>query len=103
MLRMSRRDVVVGAGLATALGLIHRLAIVRPAHAQEPPDPSTGFYRYKVGSVEVTALYDGIWKKPHDPAFIERQHRRYQSSVGGGMTRVCANPLTVVVLMVQGS
>jgi glyoxylase-like metal-dependent hydrolase (beta-lactamase superfamily II) len=25
---------------------------------------------YKVGSVEVTALYDGIWEKPHDPAFI---------------------------------
>jgi glyoxylase-like metal-dependent hydrolase (beta-lactamase superfamily II) len=25
---------------------------------------------YKVGAAEVTALYDGIWEKPHDPAFI---------------------------------
>ena len=25
---------------------------------------------YKVGSAEVTAIYDGIWEKPHDPAFI---------------------------------
>ena len=30
-----------------------------------------GFYRYKVGSIEVTAVYDGIWRKPHDPAFIK--------------------------------
>src|SRR6476619_140557 len=71
MLPMSRREVVVGAGLATALGLNHRLAIVRPAQAQEPSDATKGFYRYKVGSVEVTALYDGIWKKPHDPALIK--------------------------------
>jgi len=25
---------------------------------------------YKVGTAEVTAIYDGIWEKPHDPAFI---------------------------------
>ena len=24
-----------------------------------------------VGDVEVTAIYDGIWRKPHDPAFIK--------------------------------
>ena len=28
------------------------------------------FVTYKVGAAEVTALYDGIWEKPHDPAFI---------------------------------
>jgi glyoxylase-like metal-dependent hydrolase (beta-lactamase superfamily II) len=26
--------------------------------------------KYKVGSAEVTAVYDGIWEKAHDPAFI---------------------------------
>jgi len=25
---------------------------------------------YKIGDANVTALYDGIWEKPHDPAFI---------------------------------
>ena len=25
---------------------------------------------YKVGSAEVTAVWDGIWEKPHDPTFI---------------------------------
>ena len=71
MLNMSRRDVVIGAGFAAALGLNSRLSIIGPAQAQPAPDAGKGFHRYKVGSVEVTALYDGVWKKPHDPAFIK--------------------------------
>ena len=70
MYTVSRRDFVVSTGLATALGLSGRLA-VSPAFAQQTPDPAKGFVTYKVGSAEVTAIYDGIWEKPHDPAFIE--------------------------------
>jgi glyoxylase-like metal-dependent hydrolase (beta-lactamase superfamily II) len=69
MLDMSRRDFAVSVGLATALGIGTRLA-VSPAWAQKTPDPAKGFVTYKVGAVEVTAIYDGIWEKPHDPAFI---------------------------------
>lgn len=69
MLNPSRRDFVVSAGLAAALGLNARL-VVSPAFAQKTPDPTQGFVKYKVGTAEVTALYDGIWEKPHDPAFI---------------------------------
>src|SRR5262245_20472289 len=69
MLNPSRRDFVVSAGLAAALGLNARLA-VSPAFAQKTPDPDQGFLKYKIGTAEVTALYDGIWEKPHDPAFI---------------------------------
>ena len=69
MLNLSRRDFVVSTGLAAALGLNARLAI-SPAFAQKTPDPALGFVTYKVGAAEVTALYDGIWEKPHDPAFI---------------------------------
>ena len=68
MLNLSRRDFVVSTGLAAALGLNARLVV--PAFAQKTPDPPKGFVPYKVGSAEVTALYDGIWEKPHDPAFI---------------------------------
>ena len=71
MSKMSRRDVMVSAGMAAALGLNQRLAIITPAHAQKTADPAAGFYKYKVGSVECTAIYDGIWEKPHDPAFIK--------------------------------
>src|SRR5205814_7971020 len=66
---MSRRDFVVSTSLAAALGLNARLA-VSPAFAQRTPGPAKGFVTYKVGAAEVTALYDGIWEKAHDPAFI---------------------------------
>ena len=69
MLNLSRRDFVASAGLAAALSLNGRL-MVSPAFAQKTPDPAKGFMTYKVGLAEVTALYDGIWEKPHDPAFI---------------------------------
>jgi glyoxylase-like metal-dependent hydrolase (beta-lactamase superfamily II) len=69
MLNMSRRDFVVSSGLAAALGLNARL-VVSPAFAQKTPDPAQPFLTYKVGAAEVTAIYDGIWEKPHDPAFI---------------------------------
>src|SRR5437773_11493888 len=69
MLNLSRRDFVVSTAMAAALGLNARLA-VSPAFAQKTPDPAKGFVTYKVGAAEVTALYDGIWQKAHDPAFI---------------------------------
>src|ERR671934_1496379 len=69
MLNLSRRDFVVSTGLAAALGLNARL-VVTPAYAQKTPDPAKPFVTYKVGSAEVTAIYDGIWEKAHDPAFI---------------------------------
>src|ERR1043165_9342274 len=68
-MNLSRRDFVVSTSLAASLGLGARLA-VSPALAQKTPDPAKGFVKYKIGEAEVTALYDGIWEKPHDPAFI---------------------------------
>src|SRR6478672_13424768 len=103
MLNMSRRDVVIGAGLAAALGLNYRL--VMPAQAQPMPDPSKGFYKYKVGSVEVTALYDGIWRKPHDPAFIANasvDDTKAALAKAGLTTDFMPIPLTVVVLKMDG-
>jgi hypothetical protein len=35
------------------------------------PRSGQGFHTYKVGAIDVTALYDGIWEKPHDPAAIK--------------------------------
>src|SRR5438876_6791505 len=69
MLNLSRRDFVVSTAMAAALGLNARLA-ASPAFAQKTPGPAKGFVIYKIGDAEVTALYDGVWEKPHDPAFI---------------------------------
>jgi glyoxylase-like metal-dependent hydrolase (beta-lactamase superfamily II) len=103
MLNMSRRDVVIGAGLATALGLNSRLALIAPAWAQPAPDAGKGVYKYKVGSVEVTALYDGVWKKPHDPAFIKNASVDETKAVlakAGMTTEYMPIPLTVIVLKI---
>jgi glyoxylase-like metal-dependent hydrolase (beta-lactamase superfamily II) len=68
MLNLSRREFVASTAMAAALGLNARLVV--PAFAQKTPDPAKPFVIYKIGSAEVTALYDGIWEKPHDPGFI---------------------------------
>ena len=100
MLNLSRRDFVVSAGLAVALGLDGRLAI-SPAFAQKTADPAKGFVTYKVGGADVTALYDGIWEKPHDPAFIANAS---VDDVKGAMTKAglpadfVSIPFTVAVV-----
>ena len=100
MLNLSRRDFVVSTGLAVALGLDGRLAI-SPAFAQKTADPAKGFVTYKVGGADVTALYDGIWEKPHDPAFIANAS---VDDVKGAMTKAglpadfVSIPFTVVVV-----
>ena len=71
MRKLSRRSLMASAAFAAALGIDKRLAFIAPAHAQKTPGPAKGFHRYKVGSIEVTSLYDGIWEKPHDAAFIK--------------------------------
>ena len=103
MLNMSRRDVVVSAGLAAALGLNSRLSIVETALAQPAPDAGKGFHKYKIGSVEVTALYDGIWRKPHDPAFIKNasiDETKAALAKAGMTTDYVPIPLTVIVLKI---
>ena len=104
MLAPSRRDFVVCTALAAAFGLDTRLA-VSPAFAQKTPDPPAGFHRYKVGSIEVTALYDGIWEKPHDPAFVKNASVEETTAAlakAGLPTGFVSIPLTVVVLTVNG-
>ena len=103
MLKLSRRDVIVSAAFAAALGLDKRLAFIGPAQAQKTPDPAAGFHKYKVGSIEVTAIYDGIWEKPHDPAFIKNasvDDTKAALGKAGLTTEFVSIPLTVVVLKV---
>src|SRR5215813_12105667 len=71
MLTTSRRDVILSAAAAgAALGLDKCLAITPPLKKAQTPDPNPGFRKYRVGNAEVTALYDGIWEKAHDPKYF---------------------------------
>jgi glyoxylase-like metal-dependent hydrolase (beta-lactamase superfamily II) len=65
MPEMTRRCLLGTAAAAIA-------AAPAPAHAEAPAAmaAAAGVYRYKIGSYELTALYDGIWYRPIDAEFI---------------------------------
>jgi glyoxylase-like metal-dependent hydrolase (beta-lactamase superfamily II) len=104
MLNLSRRSVLSSAAAAAAtLGLSKPLIFAGPAFAAMPTEPTVGHYKYKVGSIEVTAVYDGIWRKPHDPAFIKGvsvEETKAALAKAGLTTDFMPIPLTVVVLKI---
>jgi glyoxylase-like metal-dependent hydrolase (beta-lactamase superfamily II) len=105
MLNMSRRAVLASTAAAAAFGLSKQLAFIGPAFAEAPIEPKVGFYKYKVGSIEVTAIYDGIWRKPHDPAFIKGvsvEDTKAALAKAGLPTDFMPIPLTVIVLNIGG-
>jgi len=61
---VTRRKLFAGASLAVT-GALPAQAAAPPAGRQAP-----SVYRYKVGDLEVTALYDGVWYRPIDEKFI---------------------------------
>ena len=66
MRTLTRRSLLSGSA-ATAL-----VGEAAPGRAAAPPavKPTPGVYRYKIGTFEVTALYDGIWYRPINAKFI---------------------------------
>ncbi len=69
MNQLTRRTVLAGAAATTALS---PLAAIPSAHAAAPlaGKQAPGWYRYKVGSVEVTAVTDGARANPLTDTFI---------------------------------
>src|SRR4051794_18811439 len=66
MTDFTRRNLIAGASIAAAG------AVAPPAEAAAPPagTQAPSIYRYRVGSFEVTALYDGVWYRPIDEKFV---------------------------------
>jgi len=62
---LTRRTLLAGSAAALAAGADPAAAAAPPADQQAP-----GIYRYKIGSFELTALYDGIWYRPITEKFI---------------------------------
>ena len=101
----SRRTfAVTSLSLAASLGLGGRLSIA-PAFSQTLPESGKGFHRYRVGEATVTALYDGTWRKPHDPAFIKNasvEETKAALAKAGQTTDHVPIPLTVIVIEIAG-
>jgi len=101
MYNPSRRQFFLTAALATAAFGLNSKLFIPSVLAGTGIDPEQGVYKYKVGTVEVTALYDGIWRKPHDPAFIKNAsvaETKEALAKAGLTTDYMPIPLTVVVL-----
>jgi glyoxylase-like metal-dependent hydrolase (beta-lactamase superfamily II) len=63
---LTRRALFAGSAVAALVaGAAPAVAEAQPAGKQAP-----GLYRYKIGSFELTALYDGIWYRPITDTFI---------------------------------
>jgi glyoxylase-like metal-dependent hydrolase (beta-lactamase superfamily II) len=66
MRALTRRTLLAGTAVAAiAAGADPAAAAAPPADKQAP-----AIYRYKIGSYELTALYDGIWYRPITDKFI---------------------------------
>jgi glyoxylase-like metal-dependent hydrolase (beta-lactamase superfamily II) len=63
---VNRRELVIASALGTMLGGL------KAAHATAPPagKEAPGIYRYRIGTFEITAIYDGIWYRPITDKFI---------------------------------
>src|ERR1700733_8017535 len=65
--KLTRRALMTGSAIAALA------ARAGPAAAEAPPGnkAAPGIFRYKIGSYELTALYDGIWYRPITDQFIK--------------------------------
>ena len=66
MATLTRRTLLAGSALTALTGCADLAAAAAPPAGAEVP----GIYRYRIGSFEVTALYDGIWYRPITDKFI---------------------------------
>jgi glyoxylase-like metal-dependent hydrolase (beta-lactamase superfamily II) len=66
MARVTRRGVLAGSAAATFGTAAHSSLAAAPPASKAGP----AIYRYRIGSYELTALYDGIWYRPIDKDFI---------------------------------
>lgn len=77
MTQLTRRSLLSGAGVAGAALALSPLADRSPVHAAAPPAgaQAPGFYRYKVGSYQLTQIHDGALNIPMPNGFVKNVSR----------------------------
>ena len=66
MREITRRALLAGITFAAAARATGAATAAAPAAGKQAP----GVYRYRIGSYELTALYDGVWDSPIDAKYI---------------------------------
>jgi glyoxylase-like metal-dependent hydrolase (beta-lactamase superfamily II) len=102
----SRRGFLFSAAtVAAAFGLDGTLAVAEARPHQHTPDPARGYMRHKLGDAEVTALYDGVWEKAHDPAFFSNAtigETKRALTAAGFTSAFVTIPITTFVIKLNG-
>ena len=65
MPNITRRTLLAGSALSAAAPFAPAVGAAMPAGEETP-----GIYRYRIGTFQLTALYDGIWYRPITDKFI---------------------------------
>src|SRR5262245_39283108 len=103
MTQLSRRNLLIGAGTASAAAAIGSQLAAPPAHAAAPPAgrQAPAFYRAKVGDFEVTQLADGARPVPMPQGFVRNVPREQALAAAeaaympAGMVTVPFNPVVI--------
>jgi glyoxylase-like metal-dependent hydrolase (beta-lactamase superfamily II) len=66
MAKLTRRTMLAGSALGALSGRVDAARAAAPPVGHAAP----GIYRYRIGTFELTALYDGIWYRPITDKFI---------------------------------
>jgi len=108
MHHISRRNFVLSATAASAaFGLDGPLEFIGSAQAQSYANTKLvdkGFHKFKVGNVEVTQIYDGIWNRPLEDNFVKNaQADQVKGALkGAGLTdNIIPIPFTVTVVKMK--
>ena len=72
---LNRRSILAAAPAAAAATVFGAPAFAQGAPAAAPPasgpQQAPGFYRYKIGEIEATAINDGVWMRPLADGFVK--------------------------------
>jgi glyoxylase-like metal-dependent hydrolase (beta-lactamase superfamily II) len=106
---ISRRNFVLSATAASAaFGLDGPLEFIGSAQAQSYSNAKLldkGFHTFKVGDVEVTQIYDGIWNRAFEDNFVKNTPPDQVKAAlkGGGLAdNIIPIPFTVTVVKMKG-
>jgi glyoxylase-like metal-dependent hydrolase (beta-lactamase superfamily II) len=99
MTAISRRTMLAGVGAAaTAPAALGGAQAAAPAASRQSP----GVYRYKVGSYEVTALTDGVARRPLDAGFVRNASlEEVQGALTDAFLPIDKLPITFTTLVVN--
>jgi glyoxylase-like metal-dependent hydrolase (beta-lactamase superfamily II) len=91
MTELNRRSVLTGAAVATAATALTPLTATGPAFAAAPPvgKQNAGWYRYKVGDIEITVVTDGVNRFKFPDGFVVNKDR---AAVNAGLAAAYLQP-----------